>query len=117
MHLNSSWRGTCSDFGTQILHGRFILRQNRPLHATPDYLCSLKSKMDNYTTVLCNDAVGLIFQMKASMEFWDALKGEHFSISQYGDINWDISGEGAPDEEPSWPEGDGEFSPFRGRGT
>jgi len=54
--------------------------------------------MDTYTTVLCNDAIGLIFQMKASMEFWDALKGEHFSISEYGDLNWDISGEGAPDE-------------------
>ena len=53
--------------------------------------------MDNYTSVLCNDTIGLIFQMKASMEFWDAIKGEHFSISAYGDINWDNSGEGAPD--------------------
>ena len=55
--------------------------------------------MVNYTSVLCNDTIGLIFQMKASMEFWDALKGEHFSISEYGDLNWDISGEGQSDED------------------
>ena len=46
----------------------------------------------DFKSILSYDTLGIIFRMKASIEFWENLEQEHYKIPSWSSEQWEMSG-------------------------